>query len=287
MYFPLSFYFKKYNFDYVFIYKLLSLSSFFLSIVLVVNFFILKLLFSSDIFAYSRIIENIFGSNVLWFRQGGFVFYPGLLFVLFSNVIICQKVFTSKEIKLFDIVTIVLGCLAILLSMTKGLIIINALAFCAVFFFSKTGIVKKIAILFISLILIWGVVQDLDLSRFSNISKDSGMVIRMKTFDESLYVANNSILFGNGFGTELDSKKHHQENSYLDILVEQGLIGLTLYILLLGNCLLYVKTHFPLVVSISALSLTSITNPYINNPLGISMYIIVLILLKQKRKCNE
>lgn len=104
----------------------------------------------------------------------------------------------------------------------------------------------------------------------------------------------SNFIFGTGYGTEIDGRVNGIEMSFLDIFVEQGLIGLaiwcTLFLLVFIN-LLYVykreNTLSTLDISlfsafIGILLLTNI-NPFINNPIGSSFMLIVLIY-SQNRK---
>ena len=88
---------------------------------------------------------------------------------------------------------------------------------------------------------------------------------------------------GNGFGTELPTKKFHQENSFLDIFVEQGFIGVFLYLMLFANIFIRRKYNLDFSIATLAVSLMSLTNPYINNPLGIGLIMITLILVTNNK----
>ena len=125
---------------------------------------------------------------------------------------------------------------------------------------------------------IYYMANTLDFSRVLNLSTDTGVKSRITVLDESIQVINNSPIIGNGFGTELPSKKQHQENSFLDIFVEQGLIGLFCYLLVFYFCLVNFKAYTALKVALISIAFMSMTNPYINNPIGIGLIILVLTL---------
>jgi O-antigen ligase len=101
------------------------------------------------------------------------------------------------------------------------------------------------------------------------------------------------LIIGSGYGTEIGGRVTGIETSFLDILVEQGIIGLTLWLIL---CLLvyyyYHKAHKRgrhistidrslMGIFVGVLLLTNI-NPFINNPIGIVFFLILLILSREK-----
>jgi hypothetical protein len=102
-----------------------------------------------------------------------------------------------------------------------------------------------------------------------------------------------AFVVGSGYGTEIAGRDTGIEMSFLDILVEQGIIGLALwlyvcFILYYNYHMYYVKKGVPdtndvsLLACIAALGLLTNINPFINNPLGIGFLLIVLVLSKRK-----
>nr|WP_263324824.1 O-antigen ligase family protein [Neobacillus sp. Marseille-Q6967] len=95
-------------------------------------------------------------------------------------------------------------------------------------------------------------------------------------------------IFGTGYGTEIADRLDGIEMSFLDILVEQGFIGLAIWLYL---CLLvfynyykgYKKGRKPGTLEISLMAafigliLVTNINPFINNPIGISIFLVILI----------
>ncbi|KAA9022077.1 hypothetical protein [Niallia endozanthoxylica] len=105
------------------------------------------------------------------------------------------------------------------------------------------------------------------------------------------------LIMGLGYGTEIGGRVTGIEMSMLDILVEQGLVGLAVWLVL---CLLvfynyhvvYQKRKSISTMEISLMAafmgmllLTNI-NPFINNPLGIGFFLFILIV-SQNRKEKE
>ncbi|WP_338449548.1 hypothetical protein R4Z09_25800 [Niallia oryzisoli] len=105
------------------------------------------------------------------------------------------------------------------------------------------------------------------------------------------------LILGLGYGTEIGGRVTGIEMSMLDILIEQGLVGLAVWLVL---CLLvYYNYHvvYKRKKSISTLEVSLMSafmgmllltniNPFINNPLGIGFFLFILIV-SQNRKEKE
>ncbi|WP_071393483.1 hypothetical protein [Bacillus tuaregi] len=105
------------------------------------------------------------------------------------------------------------------------------------------------------------------------------------------------LIMGLGYGTEIGGRVTGIEMSMLDILIEQGLIGLAVWLVL---CLLvYYNYHvvhkrkkeissmeISLMAAFMGMLLLTNINPFINNPLGIGFFLFILIV-SQNRKEKE
>lgn len=104
-----------------------------------------------------------------------------------------------------------------------------------------------------------------------------------------------NLIIGSGYGTEIDDRLYGIEMSFLDILVEQGLIGLFLWFYLFALIYwnyysVYKREHTLKTIDISLMAafmglllLTNI-NPFINNPIGITFFLIVLIISQNRKE---
>ncbi|WP_040204224.1 O-antigen ligase family protein [Neobacillus jeddahensis] len=114
------------------------------------------------------------------------------------------------------------------------------------------------------------------------------------TASRDILVHPANLIIGTGYGTEVAGRINGLEMSFLDILVEQGLIGFAIWaylflIVYFNYYSAYKKGHKLSGLEISLLSafmgvllLTNI-NPFINNPIGISFFLILLIVSQQKK----
>ena len=284
MYFPLQAYIVKYGVEFSTISKLLTFCVFTVSVVLILIHVSYYVFFDSNIAELRYFYNDFFGDDIFWFRNGGFVFYPSLIFALLLSVLLFYKIVTLRRLGIFECVAYCVALIAILISMTKGLIAACLLGHCIVFLVSKKTFKINLAVLSLCVFVVALAISSFDFSRFKNVEQDSGTRVRMITFNESLDAIDNSfILIGQGFGKTLPSKEGHQENSYMDILVEQGLIGLALYAFVFLHIHLARKNNMGLYLAFVVVGLMSLTNPYINNPLGISIIILCLIYNDQRR----
>lgn len=98
----------------------------------------------------------------------------------------------------------------------------------------------------------------------------------------------NSII-GTGYGTEIANRLDGIEMSFLDILVEQGAIGLGiwffLFFLVFYNYYVGYKKRerlysleISLIAAFTGVLLVTNINPFINNPIGITFFLIILVL---------
>jgi hypothetical protein len=102
------------------------------------------------------------------------------------------------------------------------------------------------------------------------------------------------LIFGTGYGLEIAGRTGI-EMSFLDILLEQGLIGLAiwgfLFLLVYYNYYMAYKsgqkltaTDISLLAAFMGILLLTNINPFINNPIGISFFLILLVYSQAKRE---
>lgn len=96
-----------------------------------------------------------------------------------------------------------------------------------------------------------------------------------------------SFFIGHGFGIGVPIRPRGMELSLLEIFHKQGLLGLSfwfgmfIYIFLMYSNIKnkdYKKKALPFLLSVIFIILQSGTNPYMNNPIGLSMILITLVV---------
>jgi hypothetical protein len=117
---------------------------------------------------------------------------------------------------------------------------------------------------------------------------------------KEILVHPTNLIIGTGYGTEIAGRITGLEMSFLDILVEQGIIGLATWVFLFfiiyyNYFIAYKKGYMLTTLDISLMAtflgillLTNI-NPFINNPIGISFFLVLLVVSQEKKefKPNE
>jgi O-antigen ligase len=94
-----------------------------------------------------------------------------------------------------------------------------------------------------------------------------------------------TVILGNGFGVGVEERPVHMENSYLEIFHKQGVLGLLWW----GSMFFFLIVRYrkarrvnheyaqPLFLSSCFVAFESLTNPFINNPIGIFIWLIALV----------
>ena len=176
---------------------------------------------------------------------------------------------------------IVIITIAIILSGTRGLILMLIILYGL--FYGVPLLLKlnlKIIILTVSVIL--G-----SLYFFKNIelgNKNLSDSIRMQQIQQVIeQIDPISLFIGHGFGNGVPIRPVHMEIGYLEVFHKQGILGLAVWFIfftILYNAYVREKTYLAirraLFLSILFVILISLTNPFFNNPIGISLFIISL-----------
>ena len=102
-----------------------------------------------------------------------------------------------------------------------------------------------------------------------------------------------SLIIGHGFGVGVPIRKIHMELSFLEIFHKQGIIGLIFWFgLFIHIFIMYINIKIkkykdialPFLLSVIFVLLQSTTNPYMNNPIGLTMILITIVVFS---KLNE
>ncbi len=215
----------------------------------------------------------------IFFRANGpFFFYKGFFFIMISIFLINKRTIMDK-IVLFILL------LAILLTMTRGLY----LALAAPFFFlgfinivSSKRIKLSNLITLITFLILAGIFLPMILQWIGNKStSDAIRIAAIHNVNEAITPL--SLVMGHGFGVAAGVNRVHLEISYYEILHKQGIVGLLVWCIPLLYCFRKLvrdqtekldKRFFLAVLSVYIISLT---NPFINSPLGLSVIVIAMI----------
>ncbi|NWJ51822.1 MAG: hypothetical protein HXX14_13255 [Bacteroidetes bacterium] len=210
--------------------------------------------------------------------NGPYFFYKGFFFIMIAIFFINKKTLLER-------IVLLLLSIAIFLTLTRGLLLgiigsfiimgLIHLSFDFKISIKQLFLVGTIFILFILL-----------LPSFMNVvgdksASDSVRLLFISQVNEA--ITPFSLIFGHGFGVFEGLTREHIEISYYEILHKQGLIGLLIWFAPLVYCFKKIskdntkildKRFFLAVLSVYIISLT---NPFINNPLGLSIIVISMI----------
>ena len=250
-----------------------------------------------------------YAKGEFFFRGEYSFFYKGFIYLcigfLFAHL--------TGEKKLWWLMIILF--VAITVSFTRGLLLALGLSYVIYYLFIKRFYVPAIiAIITCSLIVFYG--KDfyaLASTQIYNItvteklpehSRFKEKLLGDREFSDNgrkhqiMQVANAATLpstvWGHGFGTGVESRPQHMEISYLEIFHKQGIIGIVCWAIILFSLVKsYKRLPNESVLSnayfLGALFVffQSLTNQYINNPIGLGMILISIVSLDVTLKKNS
>jgi hypothetical protein len=223
----------------------------------------------------NEIGEVMFRGDSLFFYKGFLYLCIGFFFFLLSK---------DK----YKILFLILIFASIALTLTRGFIIFTALISCYyVFFINKAKVLKWMwALVLFGIVIIGGPLFIETLG-----DRSDSDTVRYIQIDQ-VYDAVNplSIFIGHGFGIGVPDRPVHMENSFLEIYHKQGLLGIAFWMMLFGYTVLlyfrikdidYKKTSLPFLLSVVFIFFQSLTNPFVNNPIGLSMLLITIVIFSK------
>ena len=335
VYFPLVYFLSKNRFPIENVITILKKCALVVAVFTIIVTLLGKTVFVNNFDEFYNFMNKIMHDD-LFFRPSNGVFYKSHFFVLVALVLSLNGVLNKKFTKI-DIAMIILGTVSIIWSETRGFLLALILSLLLIILFDLKVIVdpikgfahkmqiivksqqflKKFAILLLIIIAVPNIYNYMTIARFQTVkveeptsTSNNQKVVKQEVNDESVnarmkfIVASKDILvhpenliIGSGYGTTIAGRITGIEMSFLDILVEQGLIGLATWFFLF--LLVYINYYSAykkgekfssldislLSVFMGILLLTNI-NPFINNPIGISFLIILLIASQNKKNMS-
>lgn len=261
-----------------------------------VAFVLVLVLIHSGLMPFLFFYHNVIGTGEFFFRAETTFFYKGFIYFCIALI------FTFFVDKKYRTVLLIALSLSIILTFTRGFVF--ALAMTAMFY---AVMERKYVNVFISA---FALVLVLFLAKPA-IYQASSMLHSVKGYDEQVVakdrllgnreesdagrmdqlkqvlerVTPSSFFIGHGFGNGVPARPVHMEISYLEIFHKQGVMGLCVWgyfiFLLLKSFKAshqnqHAKAYF---YSTCFLFFQSITNQFINNPIGLSFALLSLTWL--------
>lgn len=264
--------------DIVLVSNLIKLGSIFLALSYI-GFIVLLYFGFIDFLSFydkqAEIGEILFRGDFLFFYKGFLYLCIGFFFFLTSEY----------KYKLL-VLTILFVC--VMLTLTRGFILFTFLITCFyIFFINKKVLIKIIS--GVLLVIISALISEFYLQTVGDRSdSDKTRYVQVEqVLDEMNPI---SFFIGHGFGNGVPDRPIHMENSFLEIFHKQGLIGILFWIgLLFYVFVLYIniknkefkKIALPFILSVFFVYFQSLTNPYINNPMGLSFLLITIVVFSK------
>lgn len=275
----------------------------FSSIVMAIAYIVILSLAHLGFFTFDEMYQLVYKTDEVHFRKdkafvykGFFYMCAGLFFIIYNRKIRYRWIWIS------------LVSIAILLTFTRGFLIAIGLTLMGYFLYAKLNKGNKATTIFnimyqhkykVSLFVILIISGTLLLSniysetfdrKFSNFER----MEQIKQVAERVDLA--SVLIGHGFGIGVPIKQVHMEISYLEIFHKQGLMGLFFWVVLFWFLIRnFNRIHnpgdhqlaVPFLLGVVFAYFVSATNPYINNPIGLTMIITALVSFKVLSEDNN
>ncbi|NVN94893.1 MAG: O-antigen ligase family protein [Bacteroidetes bacterium] len=269
----------------------------FSSLVMAIGYFICFLLLNTGFnwFNYNSFYNFLLPFGEFFFRGSVAFFYKGFFYMCIGLIF---WVFDEKKYSKY-IATFIF--LAIFLTYTRGFLLAFCLAFLIHYILSNSSNFKKIILAILATVIAIFIFSVLLSSSFEYLETRASYKIDKKSLDtkdisnqerikqiQDVFseVSYLSIIQGHGYGKGVKSRNIHMEISYLEIFHKQGIIGMAMWIsffilifkLYLQSLKMKIqKETNPFFVSILFTFIVSLTNPFLNNPLGLSILIITLV----------
>jgi hypothetical protein len=289
---PLSYFFSLIFFSYFIkskqriklIISLLKKTSIFMAIV----YLAIQLLFyfkKIEFFTFYNYVNNHISPSDFIFRgESGLFFYKGFFFMVIGLIfwIHCS----NHKWKIIPIMIIIV---AMIFSGTRGFILMFGLIY-GLFYGIPLLLKMNLKLITAAIILIC-----LSLNFFSQMEVKNRVIsdsARIEQIEQVFQrITPTSLFFGHGFGIGVPIREVHFEIAYLEVFHKQGLLGLSI----LGIFIYFLYIEYKkftneyeirkaFFLSILFTLLLSFTNPFFNNPIGLSLLSISLVSFKLLNK---
>lgn len=249
---------------------------------------LLQILYFSNILNPALFFDKFNQSSEIFFRGQIYFFYKGFIYFVVSGYLIIN----AKK-RFIDIQILLITTAVALISVRGFLVFYIVILICLLYI---SGYRYKsffyIAIGFIAVIVSFYYIPN-SIEGFSQI-RDSSDEYRFN--DIKIIIENTDfikLIFGNGFGSEVNGRIY-TENSYIDIFTKTGVFGLFCYLSAIFIIIFFKfpdnfktnKNIFSYYAIILFLLFESLSNPFINNSIGIFliMYFSVCLNIIRSQK---
>ena len=233
---------------------------------------------------FSELYEKLNSTGEFFFRGDSFFFYKGFLYLAIATVFLIA---ISGRLAVLGAILV---ATALLLTLTRGFVISAAIVIILMLFSLRRWISMAVAVMLaaVAFFAVWIYLPEMT-SGFSG-QRDVSNNIR---FDDMIFMLKNAtpitLLVGEGFGSYINGRLNI-ENSYLWLWWKLGFLGLIFWLSPLVMAMFYYcrisrddpdyRLGCAFFYSILLVYIQTATNPYLNNPIGLSFVLIALFSLR-------
>lgn len=261
------------------------------SLYMAIFYIFIQILLHSGIINFIQFYQYVnfqVSSSDFFFRgTEGLFFYKGFLYMVVGLIFWIHSDASKKRT-----ISVLIIMIAMILTGTRGFILMFGLLY-ALFYGIPMLLKFNIKALILAAILVFGSVFFFRTMEIGN--KALSDSVRIEQVQQVIERINPiSFLIGHGFGNGVPVREVHMEIAYLEVFHKQGLLGLVLWAVFFTvlyasyakkrNYFAIRKSFF---LSISFVALLSFTNPFFNNPIGISLFMIALSVFWVLNRLSE
>lgn len=267
--------------------KIIKLSGLFMSVslILLLIFLMLGYIDFNEMYVLLSSDANDFMMNNADIPR---IFYKGFLYLCIAFIF---YFYSDDKYKNFILILLLAS---IILTFTRGFLLALVLSFIliSIIEFKKKNSFSMLISIFMTVVIILPFYLNLIGER--GISDMDRIIQIQQVFDAITF---SSFFIGHGYGIGVPIRQNGMEITFLEIFHKQGILGLFLWIgflfymifnyLNIKN-LTYKKIFKPFLVSTFFVYFQSLTNPYLNNPIGMSIVLlafsVVIVILNMEKK---
>lgn len=225
-------------------------------------------------------------SDIMFRGDKGELFYKGFVFLPVGLIFYLHK-------KKYIPVCIIL--LAIYFTLTRGFYIITLAGILIYMIIYPRFSWRRFIFAIFGLVFIYIFILFIDITAVVGAREDSDL-IRIVTFKQVMErLSIGTVWLGYGLGNGVPIRPIHMECSYLEILHKQGIVGLMYWFVFLiciinayRKCSRESKSMaVPYLIGIFMIYIQSIFNPYLSNPIGLSLIMIGYLAIYFLSKIHE
>ena len=250
----------------------------FSAVILSITYLAIVLLLKFKVLPFSLLYGLVADTEEFFFRGEFAFFYKGFLYICVGLIFFA----TSEKINKTIIIVLLLS---VVLTFTRGFLVALMMTYLFYLVFIKKSALKLILLTFLLTIIV-ALLWELIYAKMDRSYSDSARVRQIEQVMTA--VTPVSALVGHGFGIGVSSRPDRMEIVYLVVFHKQGIMGLLFWALvILFSWLLYRRAvrnnnsqmAVPFLLAVVLIYLESFTNPYLNNPIGLTMISVSLVCL--------